>query len=108
MNFRKGSLSMLAVTILTLSMHCTAFAANKTTLQVNNVVKTMTINTKKTLSIKSNGTVTCKTLNKNVIAVSKKKLTAKGTGIAEITVTSKKNGWKRTTKKFTVLRSLGA
>lgn len=89
------------VTALTLSMPSTAFAAGKTTLKVT-TIKTMEVNTTKTLKVKSNGKVTCKTSNKNIISVSGKKLKAKKSGIAKITVTAKKKGCKSASKKFTV------
>lgn len=89
------------VTALTLSMPSTALAAGKTTLKVT-TIETMEVNTTKTLKIKSNGKVTCKTSNKNIISVSGKKLKAKNTGIAKITVTAKKKGCKSASKKFTV------
>ena len=89
------------VTALTLAMTSTALAAGKTTLKVT-TIKTMEVNTTKTLKIKSNGKVTCKTSNKNIISVSGKKLKAKNTGIAKITVTAKKKGCKSASKKFTV------
>lgn len=54
------------------------------------------------LSIKSNGTVSCESSNKNVISVSGKTLKAKNTGTAKITITAKKNGCKTVSKKFTV------
>lgn len=94
-------LSMFAI-VFTLTVPYTVSAANdKTTLQVD-TVKTMTINTTKTLNITSNGVVSCKTSNKNVISVSGKQLKAKGTGIAKITVTSKKKGCKTATKSFSI------
>lgn len=89
------------VTALTFAVPSTALATGKTTLKVT-TIKTMEVNTTKTLKVKSNGKVTCKTSNKNVISVFGKKLKAKKTGIAKITVTAKKNGCKSASKKFTV------